>query len=58
MCSERPVEQLSKEQRREYSEAKKCHICSKLFKEDDPKVRDHCHYTGQYRGPAHRNCNL
>ena len=22
------------------------------------KVRDHCHYTSQYRGPAHRNCNL
>ena len=23
-----------------------------------PKVRDHCHYTGRYRGAAHRNCNL
>ena len=21
-------------------------------------MRDHCHYTGQYRGPAHRSCNL
>ena len=19
---------------------------------------DHCHYTGRYRGPTHRNCNL
>ena len=22
------------------------------------RVRDHCHITGNYRGAAHRNCNL
>ena len=22
------------------------------------KVRDHCHYTGKYRGAAHNTCNL
>ena len=27
---------------------------NKLYK----KVRDHCHYTGKYRGAAHSICNL
>ena len=36
----------------------KCHICYTPFNSKDPKVRDHCHYTSKYRGPAHRNCNL
>ena len=49
---------LTSKQRKEYNEVKKCHICSKLFKDDDPKVRDHCQDTGEYSGPAHRNCNL
>ena len=22
------------------------------------KTRDHCHYTGKYRGTAHNGCNL
>ena len=32
-----------------------CHICSKTCIN---KVRDHCHETGKYRGPACRICNL
>ena len=32
-----------------------CHICSKTCIN---KVRDHCHETGKYRGPACRTCNL
>ena len=41
-----------------YKRSEKCHICFKPFKEDKPKVRDHCHYTGRYRGPTHTKCNL
>ena len=33
-----------------------CWICNKLNESD--KVRDHCHITGKYRGPAHCNCNI
>ena len=32
-----------------------CHICSKTCSN---KVRDHCHETGKYRGPACKICNL
>ena len=32
-----------------------CHICSKTCIN---KVRDHCHETGKYRGPACKKCNL
>ena len=48
---------LTKEQVKEYKKATKCHICFKEFK-DKGKVRDHCHYTGVYRGAAHFGCNL
>ena len=41
-----------------YKRSERCHICFKPFKEDNPKVRDHCHYIGRYRGPAHMKCNL
>lgn len=39
-----------------FKQAIKCHICENLLWND--KVRDHCHITGQYRGAAHRHCNL
>jgi len=35
-----------------------CHTCNRPFSGGDKKVRDHCHITGKYRGPAHNSCNL
>ena len=58
MFPEKPMKRLTREQWRDHNRATICHICLKEFKVYVPKVRDHCHYTGKYRGPAPRNCNL
>ena len=47
---------FTEEDEKRFNESKLCWICKKPFK--DNKVRDHCHYTGQYRGPACNSCNL
>ena len=49
---------ISDEQEIEFQNSSRCSICNKNFKEDDEKVRDHCHFTGKYRGAAHVKCNL
>ena len=33
-----------------------CRFCEKEKNSD--KVRDHCHLTGKFRGPAHSICNV
>ena len=58
MFPEKPMNHLTREEWREFNQPMKGHICFEEFKEDNPKVRDHGHYTGSYRGPAHRDCNL
>ena len=55
---EKPMKPLTPKEMDRYKRSERCHICFKLFKEDNPKVRDHCHYTGNYRGLAHTKCNL
>ena len=47
---------LTRAEQKSFDEAETCHICNKELRED--KVRDHCHFTGQYRGTAHNSCNL
>ena len=54
---------LTKKEEKKYNKQEVCHICKKGFSTDDSnkkhhKVRDHCHYTGKYRGAAHDICNL
>ena len=49
--------EISQEQYKKYKKATVCHICKKELLPED-KVCDHCHFTGKYRGAAHRNCNL
>ena len=54
---------LTYEENKSYEKQKFLYICKKGFSTDDDnkkyhKVRDHCHYTGKYRGAAHSICNL
>nr|WP_253308882.1 DNA polymerase [Rickettsia endosymbiont of Ceutorhynchus assimilis] len=53
-----PMHPLSQEQENEFRNAKKCHICEKPFKVEDERVRDHCHFTGNFRAAGHSVCNL
>ena len=53
----RPIPlRLTRAEQKSFDEAETCHICKKELLTD--KVRDHCHFTGQYRGAAHNSCNL
>ena len=58
----KPMDPLTEEEKESYENHKLCHICEKEFCTDNNKemrkVRDHCHYTGKYRGAAHSKCNL
>ena len=52
---------LTTEEKIYHNKQKMCYICKKEFNNNDKKnykVRDHCHYTGKYRGAAHNICNL
>ena len=52
---------LTREERLNYNDQKVCYICKKEFdtiNKMNYKVRDHCHYTGKFRGAAHNICNL
>ena len=52
---------LTMEEKIHYDKQKICYICKKEFNNNDKKnykVREHCHYTGKYRGTAHNICNL
>ena len=56
--AELPMDPLTPKEIAKHKKSKKCHICFRTFTIKNPKVRDHCHYSGKYRGAAHRNCNL
>ena len=64
---EKDMISLTDNENRFYEEQKECNICQEAFRYDSDekkkfkiyqKVRDHCHYTGKFRGAAHSICNL
>ena len=64
------ISPLTKEKKKNYNDQKVCYICKKEFdtihttksssleRKKNYKVRDHCHYTGKYRGADHNICNF
>ena len=63
---DKPMLPLTDDEKTKHKESKRCHLCNQSFNIDkqsiycknDKKVRDHCHYTGKYRGAAQSLCNL
>ena len=64
---------LTDEENKSYEKQEVCHICKKKFCLDEnvenedngnevdenfKQVKDHCHYTGKFRGAAHSICHL
>ena len=66
-CEEKEMTPLTDKENKSYQKQKVYYICKKEFITDEndknafelyQKVRDHCHYTGKFRGAAHSICNL
>ena len=64
---EKEMMPLTDKENKSYEKQKVFYICKKEFSTDENdknafklyhKVRDHCHYTGKFRGAAHSICNL
>ena len=57
---------LTPEEQKAFRHATTCWICEEALVKDQSQedykkkqpVRDHCHFTGEYRGAAHSLCNL
>ena len=48
---------ITVEEQEQFNQASNCWICKKKLNLQD-RVRDHCHFTGRYRGAACNICNL
>jgi len=48
---------VKEEDKANFETSTNCWICRKDFEEGEVRVRDHCHFTGKYRGAAHQKCN-
>ena len=64
---QKPMIPLTDQEKEAYDKEKVCFLCKGKFCYDKTnkkeyklmcKVSDRCHFTGKYRGAAHRKCNL
>ena len=49
---------MEKEDEENYNKNHFCWICENEIIKIKDKVKDHCHFTGKFRGPAHKSINL
>ena len=49
---------MREEDVKDFENAEKCYACGNEFGEKNIKVRDHCHFSGKYRGAACKDCNF
>ena len=51
---------MTEQNNKDHENTTHCWICEQEIgnSNNNPKVRDHCYFTGKYRGAAHKSCNL
>ena len=49
---------MTEEGNEHFRNSVECWICDNDYVDNDVKVRNHCHITGEYRGSAHADCNI
>ena len=49
---------MSEEEEKQLQSSSTCWTCKKLIDDDNEKVMDHCHITGNFIGAAHWSCNI
>ena len=49
---------IRRKRKKRFDKETKCWVCNEKFVRSDVKVKDHCHFTGRYRGATHNSCNL
>lgn len=50
--------QLTENDKKVFYQAMRCCICQNMFTPREQRARHHNHFTGQFIGAAHMNCNL
>ena len=49
---------IMREDVKDFENAKNCYACNKMFSSDKEKIKDHCHYTGKFRGASCKTCSF
>jgi hypothetical protein len=55
---DKKMEPLTEEEKRNHFQTEICKICKEKYNDNNPKVRDHDHFTGKYRQTICNNCNI